>query len=306
MTDELKIKALDDQHGLQQIARITSGKGGLPRIQVETEAASAEIYLYGAQVMSWRPVGFEDVLFVSEKSNWEKGKPIRGGIPVCFPWFRGKPDDKSAPTHGFVRTKEWNIDAIQLLEEGAVEVCLSTESDAESRAWWPHDFRLEYSITVGRRLMLALKMHNTGPDAIQFQEALHTYFKVGDVQQAVVKGLGGVRFLDNRDHNREKQQNGDLALTKQTDNAYLDATGPVEILDPALGRTLTTQKRDSNSSIVWNPWSDGAAALADFGDQEWRGMLCVEGGNVLGQPVSLGPAETHTMTISLSTSRLQR
>ncbi len=108
-----------------------------------------------------------------------------------------------------------------------------------------------------------------------------------------------MRYLDNRDNNREKRQEGKLILSKQTDNAYLDAVGPVEIVDLVLGRRLITEKLNSVSTIAWNPWSDGAAALPDFGDIEWRRMLCVEGGNVLAQPVRLKPGSTHTMTISL-------
>ncbi|HXS76316.1 MAG TPA: D-hexose-6-phosphate mutarotase [Terracidiphilus sp.] len=304
MRNDSKIAALNERHGLTGIARIEAGNGGLPKVRIETKSASADVYLYGAQVTSWVPAGFDEVLFLSEKSHWQEGKPIRGGIPVCFPWFRGKPDDKQAPTHGFVRTKEWTLNAIRREENDAVTVILSTESDAESRRWWPYRFRLEYAITVWKTLTLELKMQNTGDGELQFQEALHTYFRVGDVQRVTVKGLDGVRYLDNRDGNREKLQDGGLILTKQTDNAYLDATGAVEIVDPVLGRRLVTEKQKSVSTIVWNPWSNGAAALADFGDEEWQGMLCAEGGNVLGQPVHLDTGRSHTMSVSLTASRL--
>ena len=300
MNDELRIAAMNERHGLEGLARIEPGKGGLPRILVKTKAATAEIYVYGAQVTSWRPVDFDDVLFVSEESHWDRGKAIRGGIPICFPWFRAKPDDSRAPTHGFVRTREWTVDAIRRQEDDSVVVNLSTESDAESRRWWPHEFRLEYAVTVGPRLTLNLKMQNAGERELEFQEALHSYFRVGDVQRVTVSGLDGVRYLDNRHNNLEKRQKGSLILNGQTDNCYLDAVGAVEIVDPALGRRLLTEKQNSVSTIAWNPWSDGAAALPDFGNDEWRGMVCVEGGNVLKQPVRLKPGCTHTMTISLS------
>lgn len=299
MDNELRIAALNERHSLGQVAQITMGNGGLPRILVETKSATAEIYVYGAQVTSWKPTGFDDVLFVSEESHWEHGKAIRGGIPICFPWFRGKPDDSKAPTHGFVRIREWSVDSIRCDNDDSVVVNLSTESNRESRRWWPHEFRLEYAVTIGSRLTLKLTMHNAGGGELEFQEALHSYFKVGDVERVAVSGLEGVRYLDNRDNNREKRQEGKLILSKQTDNAYLDAVGPVEIVDLVLGRRLITEKLNSVSTIAWNPWSDGAAALSDFGDIEWRRMLCVEGGNVLAQPVRLKPGSTHTMTISL-------
>jgi len=300
MSEETRIAALNERYGISGAARIEVGNGGLPKILVATRMGSAEIYLYGAQVTSWKPAGFDEVLFVSEKSHWERGKAIRGGIPVCFPWFRGKPDDPQAPTHGFVRTKEWRLEEIGRDDGETVSVVLSTDSDGESRRWWPYEFRLEYEIRIGQSLELKLKMLNTGSSELQFQGALHTYFRVGDVMGARVQGLDGVRYLDNRDDNHAQVQQGELVLSKQTDNAYLDATGEVAILDSALGRKLVTEKSGSVSTIVWNPWSDGAAKLADFGDDEWRGMLCVEGGNVLGQALTLGTGATHPMSISLS------
>jgi len=299
MRDVAKIAALNEQHGIYGAARVETGKGGLPKVSIETKLCRAEVYLYGAQVTSWKPAGFDEILFVSEKSNWESGKAIRGGIPVCFPWFRAKPDDPKAPMHGFVRTKVWEVGGIQQEPDGSVRVLLSTGSDEESRRWWPYEFQLEYVLRIGKMLELELRMHNLGRSDLQFQEALHTYFHVGDVTKASVRGLDGVRFLDNRDDNKEKLQQGDVVLRKWTDNAYLNATGAVEVLDPVLGRRLLTEKSGSVSTIVWNPWSDGAAKLTDFGADEWQGMLCVEGGNVLGQAVSLQREGTHKMSVSI-------
>ena len=135
---------------------------------------------------------------------------------------------------------------------------------------------------------------------MEFQEALHTYSKVGDAERVLVRGLDGVRYLDNRAGNLEKVQRGDLAPSKQTDSAYIDATGNVQVSDPVLGRTLVTSKRNSSSTIVWNPWSEGAAGLADLDDLEWREIVCAEGGNVLGQAVSLEPGSSHEMAVTLS------
>lgn len=300
MSNDARIAALNERYGVNGVVQVEAGNGGLPRISVAGSLGKAEVYLYGAQVTSWKPAGCDEVLFVSEESNWQEGKAIRGGIPICFPWFRAKPDDPTAPMHGFVRTKEWEVDSIRQEADESVAVELSTASDDETRRWWPHEFRLGYLIRLGHSLELELKMQNTGKSELKFQEALHTYFKVGDVEQCRVRGLDGVRYLDNRDRNIEKRQQGDLSVTKQTDNAYMDATGAVEILDPSLRRSLLTGKTGSASTIVWNPWSDGAANMPDFGDQEWRGMLCVEGGNVLMQGVSLGPGGTHRMISELS------
>ncbi|WP_348260809.1 D-hexose-6-phosphate mutarotase [Telmatobacter sp. DSM 110680] len=294
------IDALNERFSIPGIAQIIRGNGDLPKILVETKSASAEIYLYGAQVTSWIPTGRDEVLFLSKKSYWEAGRAIRGGIPVCFPWFRAKTDDPHAPSHGFVRIREWRVQSIAQVSEDSVCACLSTESDEASRRWWPYEFRLEYRITVGASLQLRLKMENLGQSTLRFEEALHTYFKVGDVKQAKVRGLDGVAYLDNRDGNREKMQSGDLTLSGQTDNAYKNAQYNIQIVDPVLSRTMITEKQGSASSIVWNPWSEGASSLADMDNEEWREMLCVEGGNILSSAVEVAPHKNHTMTITLS------
>ena len=186
--------------------------------------------------------------------------------------------------------------------ELSVSVRFSTESDDSTRRWWAFDFWLEYRITIGRELKLALTMTNAGQSELRFEEALHTYFRVGDVEKADVRGLDGLAYLDNRDGNRRKMQAGDLRLTGQTDNAYLDASGEMEIVDPVMRRKVRTRKRGSNSTIVWNPWRDGTASLADLADDEWRRMLCVESGNIMDAAVRLSPKESHTMTAELGST----
>lgn len=203
MSDDATLNRLAQ---LVESAELVQGNGRLPKLRIKTKAATAEIYLYGAQVTSWKPEGADEVLFLSEESHWEEGRAIRGGIPVCFPWFRAKADDPKASTHGFVRTKIWSLESLAEGPEDSVTVLLSTESDDASRKWWPFEFRLEYCITVGRDLKLELTMRNTGKRELRFEEALHTYFHVGDAAQCTVCGLDGESFLDNRDGNKKKTQ----------------------------------------------------------------------------------------------------
>jgi glucose-6-phosphate 1-epimerase len=198
-----------------------------------------------------------------------------------------------------VRTKEWQVESISTEPGDRVRVCLSTASDESTRRWWPFDFRLEYRITVGMSLQLELVTKNYGPTEFRFEEALHTYFKVSDVERVRMRGLDGVAYLDNRDENHQNTQRGDLIFARQTDNAYQDAIGPVEIIDPVLRRILMTEKQASASTIVWNPWSDGASSMADLGDQEWRVMLCAEGANIAKSAVNLGPGQSHAMTSTI-------
>ncbi|MBB6146156.1 glucose-6-phosphate 1-epimerase [Silvibacterium bohemicum] len=299
MPSFVSIEKLNEQHAIAGIASVISGEGNLPKVRVTSPRASAEIYLHGAQVTSWQPAGSEDAIFLSAKSYWEEGRAIRGGIPVCFPWFRNKADDQKAPSHGFVRTKAWEL--LSIAHEGdSVVVTLVTESDEASRRWWPHEFRIVHRVTVGAELKLELVVTNTGDTALKFEEALHTYHRVGDAGRTRVAGLDGAPYLDNMDGNREKTQAGDVKFTGPTDNAYLTTRNAVEVVDPVLHRRIRTEKKNSLTTVVWNPWQEGAKALADLGDDEWQSMACAEAGNIRSNAVTLAPGEEHTMTATLA------
>ena len=292
------IEELNQRFAIAGAAQITAGNGGLPRVSVSTPAATAEIYLHGAQLTSWHPSGSEEVIFLSKQSQFEPGRAIRGGIPVCFPWFRNKVDNPKAPSHGFVRTKAWQLDSIALNGDG-VTISLSTASDEGTRAWWPHDFRLVHRVSVGAVLVQELVVSNTGSAPLSFEEALHTYYRVGGAEAVRVSGLDGVTYLDNTDGNREKRQEGDVVFTGPTDRAYVNTTHPVGILDPVLRRRIRLDKENSRTTVVWNPWIEGAQALPDLGDDEWRAMACVEASNIRAFAVELAPGEQHTMRTTI-------
>jgi len=295
-----QIDDLNCRFGVAGLVEVAHGNGGLPKLLVTSPASSAEIYLHGAQVTSWRPASADEVIFLSQHSQWQDGRAIRGGIPICFPWFRAKADDAKAPSHGFVRTKEWRLDSVTANEDGAVVVVCSTESDESSRRWWPHEFRLEHRVSIGQTLGLELIAHNTGSSPFSFEEALHTYFRVGDAESVRVRGLDRVTYLDNTDGNREKLQQGDVVFHGATDNAYLNTESACELIDPVLHRTIRTDKQNSATTVVWNPWQQGAAALADLGDEEWRWMTCVEASNIRLAAVTLAPGQVHTLGAVLS------
>jgi glucose-6-phosphate 1-epimerase len=300
MEEPSRIDALNRRYGISGVVQVVAGNGGLPKVRVATSSFTAEIYLHGAQVTAWQSAGAEEAIFLSEQSHWRDGQAIRGGIPICFPWFRAKADDPQAPSHGFVRTREWRLDSVTVEEDGSAIVVCSTESDASTRRWWPYEFRLVHRVTIGRTLRLELIASNIGSTPLRFEEALHTYLRVGDARRVRVRGLDQVAYLDNTDGNREKVQSGDLVFSATTDNAYLDTEGVLDLIDPILGRAIRTEKENSATTVVWNPWREGAAALSDLGDDEWQRMACVEASNILGSAVSLAPGEEHTMRATLS------
>lgn len=298
------VEALNRRHGIRDVVQILAGRGGLPKIHIASPAANAELYLHGAHLTSWQPDDQEEVLFLSDRSHWEGGQPIRGGIPICFPWFRNKQGDPQAPKHGFVRIQSWQLDSVVLHPNASVTVVSSTVADDFSRRWWPYDFRLTYRLHIGRNLQLELIVANTGGTPFRFEEALHTYFHVGLAQRVQVRGLDGVAYLDNTDHNRRNVQSGALAFSKPTDNAYFDTESPVDLVDPVLHRTLTTAKENSASTVVWNPGREGAEAMPDFGAEEWQKMACIEASNVLACAITLPPGEEHRMAATLSMTTL--
>jgi glucose-6-phosphate 1-epimerase len=293
------LSTLSQKFAIPGIAAIEAGQGGLPKIGINTESASAEIYLHGAQVTSWRPRGEEEVIFLSGQSHWQAGKAIRGGIPVCFPWFRSKADDPKAPSHGFARTKAWELTSITRHQDD-VTVTLETHNDESTKLWWPYAFNLTYHITVGPVLQLELVLVNTGATPLRFEEALHTYFRVGDAERAQVSGLDGVTYLDNVDANRSKTQAGNVTFSGPLDNAYLATEGALELIDPVLKRRIRTEKRNSHTTVVWNPWKEGAQSLADLSDDEWKQFACVEACNIRDAAVLVDPGAEHRMTAIIS------
>ena len=297
------IEELEHHFAIEGVAHVVAGKGGLPKVRVTTPQAEGEMYLHGAQVTSWKPAGAEEVIFVSDRAQWHEGIAIRGGIPICFPWFRAKADDPRAPSHGFVRTKAWQLETITQEGEDVV-VAMSTASNDDTRKWWPFDFRVIHRVAFGTELKLELTVTNTGANAFRFEEALHTYHRVGHIEKVRITGLDGVSYLDNTESNREKTQQGDVVITKQTDNAYLDTQHVIELLDGKLHRRISTAKENSLTTVVWNPWREGAKSLSDLRDDEWQQMACVEASNILGFAVDLAPGHQHTMRANIAAQSL--
>jgi glucose-6-phosphate 1-epimerase len=293
----LSIAELNSQFGIPHGAKIVEGNGGLPKIQVTSVAATAEMYLHGAHITSWKPTGCDEVFFLSPHSLFQDGIAIRGGVPICFPWFGAKADDPQAPAHGFVRTKSWKLESIG---QSGEEVILSTESDDDTRKWWPHDFRLEYRVVFGTELLLELTMTNTGSAALQFEEALHAYYSVGDATRVSVSGLEGTKYLDKTDSMHEKTQSGDITITAETDRIYPHSAHSLELFDPVLLRRIAIEKENSHSTVVWNPRVDKAKALADLGEDQWKSMLCLEVANVAQDVVTLAPDDVLTMKAIVS------
>src|SRR5262245_5245949 len=236
------------QFEIPGIAQVVEGNGGLPKVRITTPDVIGEIYLHGAHVTSWKPSAAEEMLFLSSQSRWQDGRAIRGGVPICFPWFGGKADDPKAPAHGFARTKSWQLESISQVGN-VVTVSIFTESDETTRKWWPAEFRLLYRAKFGPELSLELVMSNTGRTSLRFEEALHTYHRVGNINEARVRGLDGIQYLDKTDSNRKKPQQGEIEITSETDRVYLNTRHAIGLDDPVLHRATRVMKENSQTTV---------------------------------------------------------
>ena len=283
----------------------TLGRNGLPRVAVTTPRATAEVYLHGAHVTAWQPAGAAPVIWVSRDSQYQADKPIRGGVPVCFPWFAAHATDASAPMHGFARLRTWTLESADQ-RDGEVHLTFGLADDETSRrSAWPHRFRASYRVVIGDRLGLALDVFNTGDSPFTFEAALHTYFSVGDIRQVGVTGLAGTDYLDKVDgFARKREGDAPIRFAGETDRVYLETESTCTIHDPGLRRRIAIAKTGSRSTIVWNPWVDKARAMPDFGDDEWPSMLCIETANVRDAAVSVEPGSHHTMTAVIALDAL--
>jgi len=278
------------------LAEVVEGNGGLPKVRITSPACEAEMYLHGAHITSWRPVGEEQVLFLSSQSRWEDGHAIRGGIPISFPWFAHKADDPDAPDHGFVRTKAWQLDSISQVGD-CIAVSMLTESDEATKKWWPAEFRIVVRATFGKQLNLDLTVTNTGKTELLFEEALHAYFRVGNIEMTRARIPDALHYIDKTDLHKIKTQLGDIMIASETDRVYLNTRDEIELEDPLYGRRVRVAKQNSCTTVVWNPWTQMAPSLPDFGRDEWMRMVCIEPSNVSDFAVHLAPGQQHNMKV---------
>jgi len=276
MSIEQSINRYEIDHEL----RFVDTKHGLRNIEISNAKARATISTYGGQVLSYRPFSEdEDLLFLSSMARYELGTAIRGGIPVCWPWFGDDPEGRGRSPHGFVRNRQWTVTATESLPGGATKVILEVVDTDETRKIWPHHFQLRIAITVGDRLRLELATRNTGKESLTISQALHAYFGVGDISRVRVLGLDGVGYADKTDNFIEKNQTGAVVVNDEIDRIYTGVASELVVDDAALGRKIRIGLAGSSTAVVWNPWAKKAAAMRDLADDDYKRMICVEAAN---------------------------
>ena len=298
------VTSLNTRFGISGQVEFAAGPGGPVVAQVRNAHGTATIALQGAHVMTWAPLGEQPVIWLSPAAKLAPGKSIRGGVPICWPWFGPHATESKFPGHGFARTVPWEILKTETLADGATRLTFQlAESDA-TRAQWPYPSEVTCQITVGKTLEIDLVTRNTGQTPITIGDALHTYFQVRDIRQVTIRGLEGCPYLDKVEDGKRKQQQGPVVISAETDRIYLDSSADCLIDDPGLKRRIRIAKRGSRTTVVWNPWTEKATKMGDFGDDGYLHMLCVESANCANDVVSLPPQGEHHLWVRYSVERL--
>jgi glucose-6-phosphate 1-epimerase len=280
---------------------ILEGNGDLPKVEVNTDTGCAEIYLHGAHVTDFQMKGEPPLLFTSQCSRFARNQPIRGGIPIILPWFGPR---EGEPAHGFARLTDWELHETTALPEGGATLRFHLPETSASAMWPP--FTANYVVTVTNKLTLELIVTNRSRDQpFSFENCLHTYFHAGDIGQVSIVGLKGAAYLDKADGHAQKTETPEaIVILSEVDRTYLDTAGTVEIHDRSLNRKILVEKSGSNSTVVWNPWIAKSQQMPDFGEDEYKQMVCVESGNVGRNKVVLPPGRSSLLRVVLSSTPL--
>lgn len=299
-----EITELNNQYGIGTELRFETGAGGQIIATINNEQASASISLQGAHLMTWEPAGNVPVIWLSPAARFAPGKSIRGGVPICWPWFGAHSTEAGFPAHGFARTTDWHVINSTSLPDGATQITFELTIADMPTLQWPQPTSVQYQITIGKTLSLALVTRNTGQREITISEALHTYFAVSDVRNITINGLDGCHYLDKMDSMREKLQVGDVTFTGEVDRVYVNTEADCVIRDPTLSRQIRISKVGSHSTVVWNPWIDKATQMGDMGEDGHLNMVCVESANAANNFIVIQPKNEHRLVVKYSVEKI--
>lgn len=283
---------------------LRTGANGLAFADIDNAHGTASLCMQGGHLMSWRPKdGAEPVVWLSPVATFVPGKSIRGGAPVCWPWFGPHATESGWPSHGFARTVPWELADTAALSDGSTSIGLTLMPTEGTRAQWPHEARLSLKVTVGSRLRIELTTHNPGPQDVVLGEALHTYLRISDIGAVEVQGLDACEFVDKVAGGARKVQRGAVRFAGEVDRVYLNTSTDCVIVDPGLKRRIEIAKTGSRATVVWTPWVEKADKMGDFGPGRdgqggWREVVCVESANALDNVVSVPAGGSHTLSVS--------
>jgi len=296
-----QLQALQEQFGSHTHIRFEALDSGLILIHVDQPQATATLCLQGGQILEWHPRSqHAPVLWRTELKEFAKDRPIRAGVPICWPWFGPHPRLKTAPSHGYARVSSWELNEISKAPNGETVIGMTMREAPASFEHHALSAALSIRISIGETLSISLSTTNTDTQATTITEALHAYFYVSDIRQVSIQGFNGCEYVDLIDHNLVKSQSGPVTFSGETGRVYVNTQKDCLIVDRELGRAIMVEKFESQTTVVWNPWAVTASTMDDLGPTGWQTMVCVESANALNNAVMLGAGEAHTISVKYS------
>lgn len=297
-----RVSTLNSKFGIDgQLAFRDAGDGFIVA-DIDNGHCTASVAMQGAHLMTWRPKGEKPVIWMSPAATLARGKSIRGGVPICWPWFGAHAHNPSFPGHGFARTVSWDVVGTTALDSGSTRISFKISECNPDQ--WPCEVAAEMHMVIGRDLEMELVTENRNDEVFTIGDALHTYFTVGDVSKASIRGLDGCDYLDKVDDGARKVQDGNVIIGSEVDRIYFDKGQDVVIEDPVMKRRIIIEKRGSRSTVVWNPWIGKCKQMGDFGsDDGYLGMVCVESANADEDTVQLAPGDIHRLWVRYSVKK---
>jgi D-hexose-6-phosphate mutarotase len=296
----MSLNALNVKYGIPGFIEFKEGDSGLTFVHIKNGYGVAEISLYGGQVTHFQLMGGEPILWMSPLAQFIPGKAIRGGIPICWPWFGPHSTDASLPQHGIARISNWSLVDTCLLEVDQVRIVLRCDQNKiDQLAEWK-GVELELSITLGKTLKLDLCTRNRRREAITIGGALHTYFQVEDIHQVVVQGLEAKHYLDKLDQYKRKFQEECVVITGETDREYIDTKSDCILIDKINPRSVKISKEGSTTTVLWNPWQVNSEKMTDFSDDGYKHMVCIEAAITTNDVQTILPGESHTLSQTIA------
>ncbi|MDO8263048.1 MAG: D-hexose-6-phosphate mutarotase [Gallionella sp.] len=290
---------LNSQFGIDGQLNFCEDASGLIVAEISNTQASASLCLQGAHLMTWQPGSQAvPVVWLSRDAQLAAGKSIRGGVPVCWPWFGAHASEANFPGHGYARTVPWRVVESGTEPNGATRITLRLVESENTRAQWPHPCNLDLTVIAGETLRMELTTENTGESDFEISEALHTYFRIGDIGTVRVTGLSGCDYWDKVGGSTLKKQDGIIRFAGETDRVYINTAAVCVIEDDKLKRRILVAKSGSLSTVVWTPWTAKADRMGDLGQPDgWREMLCVESANAIENAVRVAAGTRHTLIV---------
>ncbi len=286
--------ALNTKFGLDNRLRFSESSTGLVTVELRFEQATLELYLHGAHVTSYRPHINHEVLWMSDTAVYQTGKAMRGGIPLCWPWFGAHAHNPERAQHGYARTSHFSVLSTSA-DAQATSITLTLDPAAAPYAEWQNSACLEVEIRLSDSLWMEMRTTNKSNSTLTVSNALHSYYRISSRDRISIPDVTGLTYLDKPQHYKQLQQTSAIEINGEVDRVYLEPPSKIELLDS--GRQLSTSISSwgNHNLVIWNPGEKNAKAMSDFDDQGFEQMLCIEPANALDQSINIKPAECHRL-----------